>query len=225
MNKEGFILYISHKDTFDVLTDEEAGKLIKCIFEYEKSGQMSDVDRTLKLAFIPIKQTLDNNREKYAEKCKKNKENAKKRWNNTNVCERKISDTNYTNKDKDKDKDNDNDKDINNNNSISDGCVDGLEKVFDFYKSNIGDITPYIEKMLKSFSNNLNTDVLLYALEISVEANQKNIRYIKAILNNWTKANIKTLEEAKNESKNKKITKKLTEREYGDDEFKGMYVN
>lgn len=223
MNKEGFILYISHKDTFDVLTDEEAGKLIKCIFEYEKSGQMSDVDRTLKLAFIPIKQTLDNNREKYAEKCKKNKENAKKRWNNTNVCERKISDTNYTNKDKDKD--NDNDKDINNNNSISDGCVDGLEKVFDFYKSNIGDITPYIEKMLKSFSNNLNTDVLLYALEISVEANQKNIRYIKAILNNWTKANIKTLEEAKNESKNKKITKKLTEREYGDDEFKGMYVN
>ncbi len=223
MNKEGFILYISHKDTFDVLTDEEAGKLIKCIFEYEKSGQMSDVDRTLKLAFIPIKQTLDNNREKYAEKCKKNKENAKKRWNNTNVCERKISDTNYTNKDKDKDKDND--KDINNNNSISDGCVDGLEKVFDFYKSNIGDITPYIEKMLKSFSNNLNTDVLLYALEISVEANQKNIRYIKAILNNWTKANIKTLEEAKNESKNKKITKKLIEREYGDDEFKGMYVN
>lgn len=222
MNKEGFILYISQKDTFDMLTDEEAGKLIKCIFEYEKSGLLPDVDRTLKLAFIPIKQTLDNNREKYAEKCKKNKENANKRWNNTNVCERKISDTNYTNKDNDNDKDKDKDKD---NNSISDGCVDGLEKVFDFYKNNIGNITPYIEKMLKSFSNNLNQDILLYALEISVEANQKNIRYIKAILNNWTKANIKTLEEAKNESKKKKITKKLTEREYDDDEFKGMYVN
>lgn len=37
-------------------------------------------------------------------------------------------------------------------------------------------------------------------MQISVEANKRNGRYIKAILNNWKKAGIKTLIEAKREN-------------------------
>lgn len=224
MQKNSFILYTEQKEIFDMLTDEEAGKLIKHIYNYESTGKELELEKSLKIAFRPIKQVLDKNREKYIEKCKKNKANIEKRWanDNTNVYERKSLNTNYT----DNDIDIDNGIDIDNNNSISGSCVDGLEKVFDFYRSNIGDITPYIEKMLKSFSNDLNQDILLYALEISVEANQKNIRYIKAILNNWKKANIRTLEEAKKESQKKKDSnKKLIERGYCEDEFKKMYAN
>ncbi|MBP3463820.1 MAG: DnaD domain protein [Clostridia bacterium] len=224
MQKNGFILYVEQKEIFDMLTDEEAGKLIKNIYSYEATGKELELEKSLKIAFQPIKQVLDKNREKYVEKCKQNKANIEKRWNkNTSVYERKILYTNYTDKDNDNDKDNN----IKNNNSISDGCVDGLEKIFEFYKSNIGQITPYIEKLLRKFSENLNQDILLYALEISVEANQRNFRYIKAILNNWSKANIRTLEEAKKESKKKNSTAqgKSLERKYNENEFKKLYAN
>ena len=40
----------------------------------------------------------------------------------------------------------------------------------------------------------------IYAMQISVEANVKTIKYIKAILNNWKKAGIKTLIEAQKEN-------------------------
>ena len=43
--------------------------------------------------------------------------------------------------------------------------------------------------------------MVIYAMQISVEANKRTIQYIKAILNNWQKAGIKTLVDAKRESK------------------------
>ena len=53
----------------------------------------------------------------------------------------------------------------------------------------------------------MSSELIIYAMQISVEANKKTIQYIKAILNNWQKAGIKTLIEAKNEnSKTNKIS-------------------
>lgn len=46
----------------------------------------------------------------------------------------------------------------------------------------------------------MSNDVVLYALKLSVEANSRNLKYIKAILNNWSKAGIKTLIEAQEEN-------------------------
>ena len=53
--KNSFMLYLDQKDTFEALTDEEAGKLIKAIFKYEYDGEEEELDRILKMAFIPIK--------------------------------------------------------------------------------------------------------------------------------------------------------------------------
>ena len=61
-------------------------------------------------------------------------------------------------------------------------------------------------------------------MQIAVENNKKTISYIKAILNNWSKANIKTLEEAKKENKSK-ATNKATDRKYTDAELEFLYAN
>ena len=76
--KDSFILYQEHKEIFETLTDEEAGKLIKAIFEYEDTGQTNELDKSLKLAFIPIKNALDRNKDKYEKVVERNKENGKK---------------------------------------------------------------------------------------------------------------------------------------------------
>lgn len=78
MNKESFILFAEHEEIFENLTDKQAGQLIKAIFSYEKNREVPHLDKTVKVAFVPIKQVLDKNREKYRLKCEQNKENGKK---------------------------------------------------------------------------------------------------------------------------------------------------
>ena len=88
-----------------------------------------------------------------------------------------------------------------------DSCVDGLSEIIDFYNNNIGLITPYGAEILEDYLQEMSSELIIYAMQISVEANKRNIKYIKAILNNWQKAGIKTLIEAKNEnSKTNKIS-------------------
>ena len=64
MAKDSFILYLEQKQIFEMLTNEEAGQLIKAIFEYEDTGQIVRLDRSLQIAFLPIKSALDRNKEK-----------------------------------------------------------------------------------------------------------------------------------------------------------------
>lgn len=110
--------------------------------------------------------------------------------------------------------------------TISDSCVDGLQEVIDFYSNNIGFLNPYGLKILESYVEDMSSELVIYAMQIAVENNKKTISYIKAILNNWAKANIKTLEEAKRENK-KKVSndKQIEQRKYTEDEFESLYSN
>nr|DAP55082.1 MAG TPA: Replication initiation and membrane attachment [Caudoviricetes sp.] len=85
----------------------------------------------------------------------------------------------------------------------SESCGDGFQKVSKFYEENINLLTPYTSKVLEDFTDELGEDLVIYAMQISIENNKRTISYIKAILNNWSRANIKTLAEAKNENQNK----------------------
>lgn len=83
----------------------------------------------------------------------------------------------------------------------NDSCKDDFQKVTKFYEDNINLLTPYTSQLLEDYTKELGADIVIYAMQQSVEANVRTFKYIKAILNNWSKANIKTLAEAKKESK------------------------
>lgn len=55
----------------------------------------------------------------------------------------------------------------------------------------------------------MDIEVIIYAMQLSVEANKRNIQYIKAILNNWSKSGIKTLLQAKEENQSYKSKKDI----------------
>lgn len=78
MGKDSFILYSSHKDLFETLTDAQAGKLIKAIFQYEESGKIPNLSPATQMAFVSIKGTLDKNAEKYAKVVERNRENGRR---------------------------------------------------------------------------------------------------------------------------------------------------
>lgn len=103
----------------------------------------------------------------------------------------------------------------NHNENANDSCVDGLQEVIDFYNNNIGVITPFGLKVLEEYVQELDKEMVIYAMQISVEANKRTMQYIKAILNNWKKAGIKTLVEAEEDNRNfnKQKTKSISAEE------------
>jgi hypothetical protein len=112
-NKNKIIVYRDWLSTFDSLSDEEAGKLIKHFFKYINDLNPAIPDRLTGLLFEPLKQTLKRDLKKYEAICLKNKDNANMRWNenNANICERIEADAKHADSDSDSDSDSDNDKD------------------------------------------------------------------------------------------------------------------
>jgi hypothetical protein len=137
MIKKTLILFTELKEVFDTLSDEQAGQLIKAIFEYEQTNILPDLQGLLKIVFIPIRQSIDRNRVKYDNVCERNKENIGKRWNknNTKNTSGKIGiNKNTKNTDKDKDKDSDKDSDSDNKNKKEKDIT--LQLVIDYFSSN-----------------------------------------------------------------------------------------
>lgn len=77
-NKKSFIAYVDWKSTFDLLTDEEAGKLIKHIFSFVSDENPSLNDRILQLSFSHIEQDLKRDLKKWENYIDKQKANGKK---------------------------------------------------------------------------------------------------------------------------------------------------
>lgn len=142
--KDSFILYLEQKEIFETLSDNEAGKLIKAIFEYESTGQSPKLNKTLNLVFIPIKNALDRNRLKYEAQVEKNRKNGKKggRPKKTKESEKKQNNPSgflenpAKAKKADSDNDNDNEHDsVHDNDSVSDSDLQASkEKVYTFLK-------------------------------------------------------------------------------------------
>lgn len=215
--KDSFILYTEQKEVINKLSDEQAGKLIKAIYEYVETEKMPELDPLLDIVIIPFKQNLDRNKEKYNKiseirakagakggKQKKQKQTKESKCNdNDNVNENDNVNVNV----------NDND-----NENVSDSCVDGLQEIINFYNENIGLITPYGLEVLSDYAKEMPYDVIIYAMKKAVEANVRTIQYIKGTLNNWQKAGVKNLIQAEEESRRFKNNKQENIKEETEEE-------
>ena len=76
--KKSFLLYLEHEELINQLTNEQAGEVIKGLFEYARTGDTPNLNPLENLVFISIRQDLDRNAEKYEEKRIKMSENGKK---------------------------------------------------------------------------------------------------------------------------------------------------
>jgi len=75
--KKSFILHVDSLSVLDDLSDEQAGKLFKAIFAYQKECEV-ELDFGLKMAFIPFKNQFVRDREKYETFINSQREKGKK---------------------------------------------------------------------------------------------------------------------------------------------------
>ena len=79
-DQKGFIVYGDIQPVLKELTDEQVAQLFRGMVDYFVDGKEPAFAGILKFVFIPIKQQMDRNAEKYEKKCEKMRENAQKRW-------------------------------------------------------------------------------------------------------------------------------------------------
>lgn len=84
-------------ESFLGLSDENAGKLIKALFNYHLHNKITKNNDVVDFALQCIIPILNSNDDAYDKKCLKNKENAEKRWN-ANECERIRTNANDANR-------------------------------------------------------------------------------------------------------------------------------
>lgn len=86
-NKKSFVLYADYIGTFEELSDEEAGKLIKHIFKYVNDQNPVAEDKITKISFEPIKQQLKRDLAKWegikVKRSEAGKKGMENRWVNT----------------------------------------------------------------------------------------------------------------------------------------------
>lgn len=203
--KEGFLLFTEQKVLFKKMSNEQAGILIKAIYEYEDTGQLPELEFGLDIAFTTIKTTLDKNRLKYEEVSKKRSAAAKSRNKNKQNEQNEQMQANdiFDNKsnciDNEYESDTDSD-DYHHNNEIKnnqdDSCVDDP---IEFFKKNFNDnndLSDYQENELETFVKNIGQKLVIYAMKKCVNYKVTNLQYLKSIINNWQKSNVTTIEEA-----------------------------
>ena len=109
---KGFIIYYDNEIIVGRLSDDEAGKLFKSLFPYatERIKPNFEDSPALAMAFDVLSLTIDRNAEWYKQKCEKNRENIKKRWEKKHTNEYGCNKTNTNeygrvpNKEKNKEK-------------------------------------------------------------------------------------------------------------------------
>ena len=193
MARDSFIFYRSFYEAIKEVPEDAQLQIYKAISIYALEQEEIELTGISKAIFSLVKPQLDANYKKYENgKQTKSKTKAKDKQNISKI-ETNVNDNENVNVNV-----NENNND---NDNANDSCVDGLAEVIDFYNNNIGLITPFGATILEDYIKEMGKDMVIYAMQISVEANKRTIQYIKAILNNWQKSGIKTLVDAKRESK------------------------
>lgn len=96
----GFIIYGEFEEQVNMLSDSDAGLLLRALFRYANDGEVVEMPPMVKMIFSVMKRRIDLQAEKYAEICRKRSEAGKKgnqtRWGNDNIanatkCEQEVA--------------------------------------------------------------------------------------------------------------------------------------
>lgn len=76
--KKSFILHLDSLVILDKMTDEQAGKFIKLIYEYQKTGKIQKLDFAMEMAITPFLNQFKRDSEKYESTVERNRRNGSK---------------------------------------------------------------------------------------------------------------------------------------------------
>ena len=115
-NKKSFILHLDSLDILDNMDDEQAGRFIKIIRQFKKTGTLPELDFGMSMAITPFINQFKRDEEKYQNIIERNRGNGLAGGRPKNPTEPKKPTGLFTNPTEPKKADNDNDNDSDNDN-------------------------------------------------------------------------------------------------------------
>ena len=232
MEKDSFILYTEQKEIINKLSDEQAGKLLKAIYEYTSNGEIPDLDLTLDIVFTQIRQTLDRNTNKWNQIKQRRSEAGKlgaktKKQNeakeaNANFVKNEIAkeaNANFVKDEKANQAVNVNDNvNVNVNDNVNDTAVvvnNKLANITKYYEANIGLVVPATATDLIEISEKHDEKLVFKAIDIACRKNKRNMAYILGILRDWERKGYKSIADIQDENKTNDLEKRVKEALYG----------
>jgi DnaD/phage-associated family protein len=193
------------------MTDKQVGQYIRLMCLQHQQGHLSeekmlsvckkrDPDIWSKFrqdeSGLYFNQRLEQEIEKRNAHCDKQKQKVMKRWNkdginsgNTVVLPLENENEIYISS-----------KSISNKSTGYEGTTDAradIARVMTFYEDQMGALpAPSAIEMLVAYTKDMGADVICRAIEITVNAQAKDWRYTEKILQNWTRAKVKSLADA-----------------------------
>ena len=134
--KKSFVLYLDQYSSIKKLSDEQAGMLLKAMFEFNLGNEFEIIDPVVDMAFSFLGETFKRDSDKYLKICEKNKENARKRWDKKNATASDRISKNAKHADSDSESDSDSD-------SESESEMIVIDKPNNFKKPSIKEIEDY----------------------------------------------------------------------------------
>ena len=79
--KNSFIVYYEWEDLFNKLSDAQIAEMFKAMFAFAKRNEEPEFsDNLLDACFCIIRYAIKRDKQKYYDRCLKNAENIRKRW-------------------------------------------------------------------------------------------------------------------------------------------------
>lgn len=80
-SNQWFKVYLDKESTIDSIPDHAAGQALKACFRYWNTGEIPELDEIAKIAFITLKDGVDESIENIQKSVENGKKGAEKRWN------------------------------------------------------------------------------------------------------------------------------------------------
>lgn len=80
MDKNSFLFYYSYFDKLGWCSDVEFRNIVKAMVCFDRDGELIELTEKEKIAFDMIRIDLEQNRQKYNDKCEKNRQISLNRW-------------------------------------------------------------------------------------------------------------------------------------------------
>lgn len=134
-------LFVDCLDSWELLEDAEAGRLVRALLEYRRSGTAVELSGNERFIFPTHRAQIDRDMKSYAKRCETNAENGKRggrprKANETEAIPKNPLGFSETEKSQDKDKDKDEDKDEDTPHSPPRGA--GFDRFWAIYPKKVG---------------------------------------------------------------------------------------
>ena len=210
-----FNVYHSYLQSLEPLNDSERGRLFTAMLSYSITGKQPELRGNERFVFPAFAAQMDRDKQKYAEKCEKNRRNAQKRTDAAAGARRRFAAFDAKDKDMEKDKEKDREKDREKDNdnlfpaeadaagepSFEEGTSsspadDSLALIAEAYEKSIGMMPRHVAEQAASFlAEGLEPGLIARAIELAAENNVRKWSYAAAILRDCGKRGVRSAEE------------------------------